>query len=344
MRYIGSKSILLHEIENAIKTSPTSGESFCDLFCGSTAVARHFKRDFKIISNDILYFSYVLQKATIENSKRPSFERLKSYIKQEPIYYLNHADVEIESLKQKPFIYENYSPNTLSNRKYFTNENALRIDFIRQTIDEWRESSMIDDKEFYYLLASLIEAVPYISNIAGTYSSYLKEWDSRALQKLQLKEIDIINNGKKNIAFNQNAKTLLQEIEGDILYMDPPYTNRQYISYYHLLETISLYDNPNISSKSGIRQDPDKKSKLSLKNHALQEFRELIECAEFRYIIVSYSSDGIMDIDKIKNILTSVGDRESLKIREIPYKRFAHKSTKTKESVTEYLFCISLSH
>ena len=68
MRYIGNKTNLLNNINQVIKENCTGNERvFCDLFSGTSSVARFFKTRYKIISNDILYLSYVLQKATILN-------------------------------------------------------------------------------------------------------------------------------------------------------------------------------------------------------------------------------------------------------------------------------------
>lgn len=119
---------------------------------------------------------------------------------------------------------------------YLSIENASRIDFIRQSINKWKEQGLITDLEYFYLLAVLIEAVSYISNISGTYGAYLKHWDRRALGRLTLEPINIVNNSKKNSAYNKLVKTL----RGDILYIDTPYNSRQYITNYHLLETIAL--------------------------------------------------------------------------------------------------------
>ena len=81
MRFIGSKALLLNEIEEVIKEKVNTAQSFCDMFSGTSIVARHFKKDFKIISNDLLHFSYVLQKATIENEYYPSFTKITELIK-----------------------------------------------------------------------------------------------------------------------------------------------------------------------------------------------------------------------------------------------------------------------
>ena len=64
MRFIGNKTNLLNDIQKVIKENCDGSEKvFCDLFSGTSSVARFFKNEYKIISNDMLYFSYVLQKA-----------------------------------------------------------------------------------------------------------------------------------------------------------------------------------------------------------------------------------------------------------------------------------------
>ena len=74
LRYIGSKTLLLENIEKIIKKHTTGHETtFCDIFSGTGVVARYFKPMYEIYTNDTLHFSYVIQKATIENNQIPSF-------------------------------------------------------------------------------------------------------------------------------------------------------------------------------------------------------------------------------------------------------------------------------
>ena len=70
MRFIGNKTNLLNNILKVINENcDDSDKIFCDLFSGTASVARFLKNKYKIISNDMLYFSYVLQMATIKNMK-----------------------------------------------------------------------------------------------------------------------------------------------------------------------------------------------------------------------------------------------------------------------------------
>ena len=341
MRFIGSKVNLLEDIEEMIKNNCTNAISFCDIFSGTTNVARFFKKDFSIISNDLLHFSFVLQKATIENNVTPIFSNLKKNKINDPLKFLNEFEPKIDDLKSKPFIFDNYTPNHKHDRSYFSKENALKIDFIRQQINDWKNDKLIEEHEYFYLIACLIEAVPFISNIAGTYGAYLKHWDKRAFKKIELKPLEIVNNKKENISYNKEANILINEIKGDILYIDPPYNARQYLPNYHVLETISKYDNPNIYGKTGLRPYDEVKSKYCVKGKVLDEFSKLIKNANFKHIIVSYSSEGLMSEVEIKNVLIENGTKSTYKLKKIPYRRYKHTKGDVKHDLNEFLFFIT---
>jgi len=128
LRYIGSKILLIPEIEKVINSNVLSANSFTDLFSGTASVGRYFKTKFRITSNDLLYFSYVLQKATIQNNILPKFN-----------FKLSELFNQDSSVNYEKFIFNNYSPNQNSERQYFSNENALKIDIARQNIEYLRE-------------------------------------------------------------------------------------------------------------------------------------------------------------------------------------------------------------
>ncbi len=341
MRFIGNKTNLLNDIAQVIKENCDSTEKvFCDIFSGTASVARFFKNRYKIISNDLLYFSYVLQKGTIENNEIPSFKKLEDRLNIHDVFdYLENIDIKQEKFNK--FIYENYSPNKKCERMYLTSENALRIDFIRNKIEEWRNKELINKNEYYYLLAALIEGVPFVSNITGTYGAYLKQWDKRAFKKFEMIRLNVIDNNVKNQCYNKNSNDLIQEISGDILYLDPPYNERQYLPNYHLLETIARYDNPEIKGKTGIRVYNSEKSNYCIKNKVYSKMEELIKNAKFKHIIVSYNQDGLLSKNDIETILKKYGNKETYKLYEIPYKQYQNKLTKKLDIHYEYLFYIS---
>jgi len=333
MRYIGSKKSLLAEIERIIDENIKDAEVFCDIFSGTACVGNYFKKKYKILSNDLLYFSYCIQKAVIETNFMPEFKRVGF----NPIEYFNNlSEKELLHLPQeKRFCTNNYSP--LGNRMYLSEKNGVKIDFIRNKIEEWRGKSLINESEYFYLITVLIEAIPFISNISGTYGAYNKFWDKRSLNDLILKEPEIFNNEKENKAFNENSNDLIKKIEGDILYVDPPYNKRQYSSNYHLLETVAKYDNPTLKGVTGLREN-DKKSDYCKKNSVLKSFEDLISNAQFKHILVSYSTEGLMGVNDIEVVLKKYG--KDYKMYEIEYRRFKSRETKSDDDLKELIFYI----
>ncbi len=336
MRYIGSKILLLDKISSFV---PVDTESICDIFAGTASVGKYFKRTHKLISNDILYFSFVLQKAYLGLSKEPKFLEFKKRFNLHPIDYFN-STIKPYNIQSNPFVYENYSPNENCQRSYFSNENALKIDYIRQALQQLLCDDTINQNEYFYLLASLIEAVSLVSNTTGTYGAYLKIWDKRSLKPLTLSRLNIDDSKKTdNLCFNENSNYLIDKISGDVLYIDPPYNSRQYAPNYHILETIARYDNPKINGVTGIREYSDLKSNFCVKNKARLELENLISKANFKYIILSYNSEGIISKNEIEHILKKYAKRSSYKCEKIPYRRYKNNKN-TKDEVNELLFYI----
>lgn len=333
MRYIGSKKLLLGDIARVIDENIESAETFCDIFSGTASVANYFKKKFKIISNDLMFFSYCIQKSIIENNLKPSFNKLGF----NPIKYLNNiAETEIEGLpSEKRFCLNNYSP--AGNRMYLSKKNALKIDFIRNKINDWFNEGLINESEFYYLVAVLIEAIPFVSNISGTYGAYNKFWDKRSLNDLILKDMETIDNGKNNQAYNQDSNELIKNISGDILYIDPPYNKRQYSSNYHLLETVAKYDFPTLKGVTGLRVN-EIKSDYCKKKAVLNSFEDLVKNAKFKHIIMSYNTEGLMGINDIESVLTKYG--KDYKNYEIDYRRFKSQKGKFKDNLKELIFYV----
>src|SRR5262249_39467557 len=143
------------------------------------------------------------------------------------------------------FIWREYSPASLKRlgleRRYFTETNAAKIDGVRAKIHKWRAAGQINREEEMLLIADLLAATNRVANIAGTYGCFLAKWTPQASQSLTLRARDLKTYSTKLEISNVEASEV--EIhEGDVVYLDPPYTKRQYASYYHILETIARGD------------------------------------------------------------------------------------------------------
>lgn len=320
MRYIGNKTKLLDILDSFIskKGLNKKGLVFCDLFSGTCTVGDYFKNKYEIIANDNLYFSYVTAKGKL-NYKNDFFKHLGF----NPFDYFNSVD---SSNYITGFCYNNFAP-TISGRQYFSDENAKLIDFIRNTIDIWFDENRIDENEKFYLIASLLESISKVSNVAGVYSAFLKKWDPRAIKKMEF--IPVESNGEssfQNEVYNDDVMNLITKIKGDILYLDPPYTPTQYISQYHVLETIAKNDNPETHGKGAHRDNGNQISKWCKKGCVHEEFEKLIANANFKHIILSYSDAGIMSKEYIESVLKRYAKEGTYQFKKIDFVKY--KSTR----------------
>lgn len=352
MRYYGCKTKLLDFIEKSTKELDLyEGAKFFDVFTGTTAVAKHFKRlGYTVIANDNLEFCHTLAKAYIELNEYPKFNKLKKVVgdyagqntHEKAIGHLNAVE------PVGGFVFKNYCPGGTKNlRTYFSDENGKKIDAIRTRIHEWKKSNLVTELEYYYLLAALIEGVNLVSNVAGTYAACLKTWDKRALKPLILTPPEVIPSKRMNKAFRMDANEIVEKVSTDILYLDPPYNVRQFASNYFLLELIAegWFDKEikiDPKSKTGIYFDESKKSLYCQKAAAPEIFADLIRKAKARHILLSYNNEGIIPEKHIRKILSEKGE---LLRREQNHRRYRsiNQTENDPDSVNERLYIVSVN-
>lgn len=329
MNYIGSKYRLLSFLEKNISETVGDIKSciFCDLFAGTGAVGRYFKTLVKrIIANDIENYSYVLNKNYIGNHLPFEYkEKLR----------------ELNSLSGKEgFIYKNYCLGSGSGRQYFSDGNGQKIDAIRLKIKEWRDKGYISDNEYFFFLASLLESADRVANTASVYGAFLKQLKKTAQKTMVLEPALFQINDHDHEVYSEDANDLIQRIQGDILYLDPPYNERQYGANYHLLNTIALYDDFIPKGKTGLRDYT--KSAYCQKAQVLKSFDNLIKNAKFKYIFLSYNNEGLMSAEDIKSTMTKYGQYS---LATTNYQRFKADSAReySADKTTEYLHILKKS-
>ncbi|MDO4628808.1 MAG: DNA adenine methylase [Planctomycetia bacterium] len=350
MRYIGNKENILNQIDTILRTHGVQGESFFDFFSGTTSVAQYYKRlGYRVFSSDLMYLSYCMQKAYIENNSEPEFTALlptldfrRETIIDFPLHVV--ADFLNQLPPVKGFIYQNYTPggtaSLKTSRQYFSDENGCRIDAIRQKIEQWKTENLLTESEYFILLTCLIETVSLYANVSGVYAAFQKKWDPRAVKPLILRTIKTISNQRENQVFNVNSMELCSQIEADILYLDPPYNERQYAPNYHLLETITRYDNPVIHGVTGMRDYKMQKSTFCNPKTALESLEFVARNARYRFLVLSYNSEGIMLEKEILRVLSQFG---KVTMEQFEYTRFksnSHVATAQKH-VYEQLYILS---
>ncbi|MDD5133991.1 MAG: DNA adenine methylase [Phycisphaerae bacterium] len=319
MNYIGSKLSLLEFLEESInKVIDKNCNVFCDLFAGTGIVGSYFKRKgYKVIANDIQYYSYVLNRHYIGNHRELVFSALMNEIPElKKIKVKKRRDFVCSYLSGlkgvKGFVYNNYcfggTENQDEPRQYFSDENGMRCDAIRQKIEKWKKEKLISNDEYYFLITSLVESIDKYANTTSVYGAFLKKLKKTAQNSLVLKPAELIINDQTHEVFNEDINKVSAKIQGDILYLDPPYNHRQYATNYHLLETIAKYDNPVIHGKTGLREYQNQKSLYCSRTQVKRAFRDLILKARVKYIFLSYNNEGLMTLGDIKEIMSLRGE------------------------------------
>lgn len=306
-KYLGSKQRLLNFISSVILEKSPQIETFIDGFAGTGVVANHFKKYArKIITNDLLYSNFIINKVFLASSEdNCNLNKLAAIIS-------NLNTIE----PRKGYVYKNYGG------AYFTQNNAALIDGIREEIENLYKNNECSEQEYYILLTSLLFAVDKIANTVGQYDAYLKNigepaYDSRGRHRidsnvykkirLQLPQIDFSCN---NEIYNQDLNLLIKKIEADVLYLDPPYNNRQYIDCYHVLENICRWEKPLLFGKTKKFEREHLKSRYSRKREAGTALAELIANAGVEHIFLSYNNEGIIPASLISGILKTRGSVE----------------------------------
>lgn len=303
IRYIGSKLRLVKRIIDSVGAPKKGAGSFVDVFSGTGIVSREAAiRGWKVNANDYLRSASTLTRAQLLSRSDVPFEDFGGY---------EYAVEKLSRATPIPgFIYREYTPSGKSStghkRLYFSCENGERIDGMRKTIGNWKRNEMLSENEESLLVADLLVAANSVANIAGTYGCFLRKLSGNSLKTISINPRNLL---EKRCSFNVCSQDAfgIKTSENDIVYLDPPYTRRQYPAYYHILETIAYGDSPNVSGVTGLRPWKDKSSPFCFKRKAVESLALLVGGLRALRIYLSYSSEGHMEMDDVISTLKHLG-------------------------------------
>ena len=339
-RYIGNKTKLLSKLLPYIEKYVKEGDTIVDLMCGTASVAEALKlNNYKVIACDMMTYSIHHARIRLLAKEEPSFSQLEFNTYQDVLDYLN----TLNEIKGHFFI--EYSPqgspkNGSAPRKYFTSENASKIDAINTQINQWKSMRLINDLEESFLRHDLILATNKIANIAGTYGHFRSKWNNSSLSKLKLKKANFvkIDNDIEHLVLKGTAEELSHKITADLCYIDPPYMKRQYAANYHILETLARGDSPDAVGISGLRPWRDQYSNFCSKRKIQESFLKILKDMHCNQFLISYSEDGLLKKDELTTLFSKIGKVDFF---EIEYQRFKSNHSVLKKDIKEYLFYIS---
>ena len=325
-RYIGSKTSLLENIEEAIEEYlPKKDFVLADPFSGTGVVANYFyDKGHKVIANDILYSNFVSYNTWMSDGKINE-EKVENIL--EKFNNINSENLE-----------ENYFSEVFGD-KYFENSDAKTIGFIREKIEEIKPE--ITNREYYTLLSSLLYETDKIANTCGHFESFLNK---KPVKKgIYLKMPDISLKPNDNEIYCKDANDLVRNIKADVFYIDPPYNARQYVNFYHVLENLALWQKPRELEGNSMKFKRNHLKSDYSKAKAPEVFRDLIENIDTKLIIVSYNntynaksgaSNNKISEEELLEILSNKG---KVTKKEIKYKAFNAGKTQLSNH-KEYLY------
>lgn len=335
--YIGNKRSLLGFLGTVFNSLEEGRERtvFSDPFAGSGAVARLARSlNYDVQTNDWEPYSKIVNSCHIGINR----SELKDFFL--PLGGIERIFRDINNLNgpvQDPYISLHYAPEStddadyMTERLFYTRENALFIDRARAYIEELYPGWDLDErgrKEKTLLLSSLLYEVSTHANTSGVFKACHKGFGghgkdalSRIMAPMEMEIPHLIDSDGSFLIENMDATEFVSGTSSDICYLDPPYNSHQYGSNYFMLNTVALWDKPPVSferkedgrfrEKAGIRKDWIKtRSPFCYKKDAPFAFSNLLDSIDSKYVLLSYNTEGIIPFDQLYDIMESQGQTE----------------------------------
>jgi adenine-specific DNA-methyltransferase len=329
VRYIGSKVRVVDEILEVVGPPGPDDGAFVDAFCGTGVVgARAADLGWPVRFNDSLRSAVAVSVARLVSAADVPFANLDGYAG--AIDRLNRA-APVEG-----FFWREYSPAGPTSRRYFTVENAARIDAVRTLLKGWRSTGLIGRDEHELLIADLISAAARVANIAGTYGCFLNGWTAAAKRRFTMQSRELHPGDARHEAHCGDVVDTPMAVN-DVVYFDPPYTKRQYAAYYHINETLACEDEPDVVGKTGLRPWREKASDYCYKSRALDALSSLVANTPASRVFLSYGSEGHVALEDLREALRPLGDVAVHELGPIGRYRPNSAASAAASDVTEYV-------
>jgi adenine-specific DNA-methyltransferase len=303
IKYLGSKRTLVPKIVEIVTALP-GVTRVCDLFTGTTRVAQALKaRGLFVVANDVATYSCELALATIEADRNLlDLPRLRNWL---------------EELNALPGYRGYYTRTFCEDSRYFQPANGMRIDAIRDAIDELPATR----HERAILLVSLMLAADRVDSTTGLQMAYLKQWAPRSYKPLELRLPELLPGPGE--AVRQDAIAFVESGgtgDVDLTYVDPPYNQHSYFGNYHIWESLMRHDRPPVYGIAKKRIDTkEHRSVFNSSSRFQGALARLLAGVQSRFILVSFNNEGFMTERDLVRLLEPKGHVEHV---AVDFKRY----------------------
>lgn len=290
IKYLGSKRRLVGPLGALLAAS--GAVTALDLFTGTTRVAQEFcRRGATVTAVDTASYSEVLAQCYVATPAE-AIDPLE----------LDEALARLTALPDR----RGYVTEVFAERaRYFHPANAVRIDAIREGIDELFPSGPLRP----ILLTALLEAADSVDSTVGVQMAYLKQWAPRALRPLRLRA-PVLTPGRGR-ALRQDALQAVRELDPvDLAYLDPPYNQHRYFNNYHVWETLVRWDAPayyGVAHKRADARGAANRSAFNSRRTMPTALAEVIGQVRAEVVVVSFSNEGFLPIEALAEMLAGRG-------------------------------------
>ena len=336
--YLGNKRHLLELIDEAVVATGVRPEraTFVDAFAGSGVVARYAKqRGFAVVANDWEPYARVINTAAIACGARPALDAQGGYAR--AIEALNNLEGVNGWVTRTLCPSDDDHADPTRERMFYRRVTGRRIDAIRQEIMRWGCS----DLDEACLLAPLLYQACWLANTSGVFKGFHAGWGGangtalhRILADLELQPLRFLDNGRRHRVLDVDAAELVAHLDGeaDVAYLDPPYNQHPYASNYHVLNSLVLWDQPELPPptergfKAAIRPDwKQRRSAFNARGSALAAFASVMKTLPARHVLISYSTDGMIPLPQL---LAESAEHGAVRTFHRSYKRYRTSPTR----------------
>ncbi|CRM37221.1 Modification methylase FokI [Pseudomonas sp. 24 E 1] len=383
VKYMGSKSKIIDFVVEGINDVRLPDKPVLDLFAGSASLAGAIGRNISFHSNDIQQYSRVLSTAyaaSWKTTKTPDvndiISRAEHIIKQvrssvEEHLYTYTNDSSLENFNQREA-----SQRTLIDKKFdhkwhlfikcysgtwWSAEQCLWIDALREVAELYK-----DDPAYDVILAALMFAMAYCSQGTGHYAQYrdaknmssmndILIYRKRSIEKYFVRKysevMELLNvepSPYNFVATADDFSVCLESFNGGTVYADPPYCFVHYSRFYHALETLVLYDFPELQVIGGAvvkgRYRVDRhQSPFCIASKVEGAFESLFRGVNksASNLVLSYSNTGMIDLDRMVEIAGSIFEGKKMELLTMDHQHMTLGRTGTRHrDVKECLLLI----